>query len=54
MNAVREFHRWYDRLGHWVYDTREEAAATWLKWGIKCLQPAPRNATIESIITQKP
>lgn len=54
MNAVAHFHRWFNQSGHWIYDSREEAAATWLKWGIKTLPRAPLAATIESIIAQKP
>lgn len=50
MNAISQFHAWFSRTGHWIYDSREEAAATWLKWGIKTLPMAPRGATVASIL----
>lgn len=54
MSPAARFHAWFSRTGHWIYDSREDAARTWLKWGIKTLPPAPMNATIETILAHQP
>lgn len=28
------FDRWFDRFGHWMYETREQALDQWKRFGI--------------------
>jgi hypothetical protein len=42
--ACEAFKGWYSRSGHWVYDTRAQAAATWIERGIEGRASAPAEA----------
>lgn len=41
---IESFKNWYSRAGHWVYDTRSEAAMTWISRGIVGRPGAPAEA----------
>lgn len=41
---VESIKRWYSSTGHWVYDTRAEAAETWITRGIEGKSSAPEGA----------
>lgn len=42
--ALARFASWYSVSGHWVYETRAEAARIWIERGITSLPAAPANA----------
>ena len=42
---IEQFQRWYSSTGHWIYDTRAEAAKTWVERGINTLPRAPEGAS---------
>lgn len=41
---IESFKRWFSSTGHWIYDTRAEAAKTWIERGITTLRNAPEGA----------
>lgn len=42
--VLARFASWYNTSGHWVYQTRQEAADVWIQRGIKGLPLAPSDA----------
>lgn len=38
------FIRWFSSAGHWIHDTRADAARAWMERGISTLPDAPINA----------
>ena len=39
MRSALAFMKWYDTIGHWSYDSKQEALNEWRKWGIRLLPP---------------
>lgn len=42
--AIERFKNWFNRHGHWMYDTKSDALDQWVRTGINSLPRAPENA----------